>query len=614
MKKVLSVFGYIIYLSGQLSAQVINTTFYGSSIPYSDGLTGRKVAPQYPDGDLVVFSSEVNYPPVPLPSGLPLFMLNQTDANGNWLRSISTDYGFTVHHIIPTRRNNGGTLLAGVNTSTIYQVNGIDYNKLWVINFDDGLNTVWSKSMYIRAHTVGHDGIDIERIDGYDGDGGDLFFIAFSEGSHVPGMEHETDFSVLSIRENGTQMWYKSYGDYTRDTSMPLRNNELYSITKPYVDPVTNNTVFTIAGAAQMGPDYKLFYSTIDAATGGQIISYGLMNFSHSKWDVKPDVIWDADRELLVSTWETTPAGPANPNIITTIGLMTLDRDFSFSQGVYYDIGSWFGANNSGKTITYNPQFNSNYVLGAYLSGPLAPNYKIFEINANTLWLTPLGGRVFNMYTPASFDKAFHALDMNNHYYFVQNVLPNLQYSGISPRLIKTSPVVPTCGVDILGMEPTTFRADKSNIDLGENNPVYVEEDDFPFTDQELRQDYCDNAPDPNNYLQAPNVNISRGKAIAAYEITDVESMFFSNTKADVNPTLLHTSDILNCKIHNTDGKFTQIKISNSSGQIIYNSKHILNKGETHISIPVNLSIGMHIVYLAVDGKVIKTQKISVIE
>jgi hypothetical protein len=96
--------------------------------------------------------------------------------------------------------------------------------------------------------------------------------------------------------------------------------------------------------------------------------------------------------------------------------------------------------------------------------------------------------------------------------------------------------------------------------------------------------------------------------------IADENSSVYEN-HASVMPTLLYgNSEPVTCEIVSAKAAVSEIKVYNMQGRLLYSSQHILKAGSNKISIHPELAPGINLINISVDKKIIKTEKISVIE
>ena len=602
MRNILVMLGAMI-ISISSSAQ-FNTTY--SSDNYQ--IQGKRVTgiPGCNGGDEIIFTNSVSTPSGPISR----FMLVHTDNNmGNVINQSLHSYELEKHHIINT--NDGGILIAGY-------LNGLSngFASLVVMKFDPCTsldNPTWQLKIPLNIRTNPYSNIDpyvrenigIDKIIG--NDQLDDYYVAFNEGNPDNNFANEGVISVARIDDQGNLIWHKTYSDPNRSIlSKGIVNDGVNDITAYEDQPFSNTNLLCIAGTRFSEQSYfgsgvfdnDIFFISIDE--NGSIVypySQTLAGIYYS-----PDQIWDDSRNLLTTVYEgETWTGSGS----FETGLIRLDATLTTIDNSGFRDMSGYNYSVRGQGISLNS--NKDYIISCWEDSRTTTRTSgFFDIPAATIptaaWLTTtvLVARMNNWNRDQIYFGQKHFTDANDKNYMVPTV-NKLSASGATtydrPRLIQMEFMVPydsyVCGrwdidLDVHsrdGLVTLTYQEDDSG-----------DPQDFSFSYQDisLDQEWCDTSDIPNNryYRLANNVH--------------------TNSKVQVFPTVLqNNTETVKCEFYSDNEGFAEIEIFNSIGQVFYNKREKVVKGDNSIRISTEFATGLNIIKIAAKNT-ITTQKIVV--
>lgn len=559
MKKLLTICS--LFCAGMLPAQTINNTYYHPILHDAGNVAVLE------EGNDIIFSSYNDR-----------LILNRTDAFGNHINSITFGDQRVVKHDIVRCRNEKGVV-------AVYRYYFVP-DQIFISHFDDQLNPIWHINMPVNARTHINPGTSsywdlLENVDIIEHKG--LFYITYSEGSPLPGLDYESTVSVMCIDDVGNLQWYRNYADPTRVAGLPQRDDLANSIT---LCDYSGQEALTIGGTVQENHSSALFFMTLDL--NGNILN----NFTHIRHvggETRPDVAYDANNDYIVCTYAAGGAS-SNPNINSSIGLLRLRmQGLSWVDGCIYDVA--LGYQDIGEGITVDA--NGNYVISASVitgTPPNAiPNVYLLSINSNTLYSYG-GAATYNINVSKVYVNAQHAVDDKGNIYFATTLNSTQQ----NTRLFKTDPSFVACGDIHTGFEPTFYNTTPHYLQYSLWNPHMPQFFGINVDPIDITFDRCEESGDHDQY---------RKVLTAATTATTITLM----------PTLLQSADELHCMINMEVDGMVEVYITNMSGQREYNSRHQLQAGKETISIKADLPTGMHVVRVFVNGKLQHTQKVNVI-
>ncbi len=524
-------------------------------------------------------------------NGNQKFMITKADENGNLLKTVLQEHALQIHRIISTSDN---CLLVVAPLAGDPVTGGILSSGLMVMKLDLNLNIMWSRSYpaapYASA-SITHSNIDVAKMTR---GGVEYYYIYYSAQSPLD--PQETGFAVAKINGTGALSWHRVYGDPAHaDTSMP-RN--LTGGIAMFNRGGTNNE-FALVGKREAykpgGVVNKLFYMNIDE-NGVPTSGYKAVVTGSVRPEL-PAIAWDGT-DLVTTYIELNSGIVPGTNNASGIGFLKTDVNYTGFTGRYY----WQTCENYGQSITVAP--DGNYVISGLTThcGPLQPvgdygNTPMF-LKLNSASLNPIFFKRYNKLRRVAVSGRHIS---NAGYNYVAGEVPTA-CAGCPQgyRLLKTDASLNTCGAADFPINTVPFTPSVTNIPHTFTSYSSSLLYGITFSVITMTSDDCKSSTSPDAYRPGGETGI--GDREEDYGITIV-------------PTLLRNPvEQVTCTIDGINGKIAEITVHNLLGQRLYSKKHTLASGSNSLGIPATFSTGINVVSIAVDGKILKTQKIDRIQ